>query len=169
MLPIVVFIFVSLQLLVVAYVDFKTKIISNKWMIINFLFFAFLTFLFPNHYYWKPSTFVFPLAFIVVGFGLYFLKIMGGGDSKYLSSLFLIVPYAFHENFFLYLLYTTVIVGSSLLVINFIKNFDKIVLLIKIQDIAGIKKLFGKKFTYAPVIFISWMWFGWQNLKYLKF
>jgi prepilin peptidase CpaA len=169
MFPIVVFLFVSIQLLVVAYVDFKTKLISNKWLFINFLFFALLSLIFPEHYTWKPVTFVFPIAFLFVGFGLYVLKIMGGGDSKYLSSLFLLVPYAFHENVFLHLLYTTVIVGSSLLIINFIKNFDKFIVLIKIQDIAGIKKLFGKKFTYAPVIFISWMWFGWQNLRYLKF
>jgi prepilin peptidase CpaA len=165
----VVFIFVSIQLLVVAYIDFKTRVISNTWFLINFLFFGLLSFIFPELYLWKVSTFIFPLAFVVVGFGLYILKIMGGGDSKYLSSLFLLVPHSFHENVFLYLLYTTVIVGSSLLLFNIIKNFDKIVLLLKLQDVNGIKKIFGKKFTYAPVIFISWMWFGWQNFSYLKF
>jgi prepilin peptidase CpaA len=113
--------------------------------------------------------FLYPLAFLIVGFGLYFLKIMGGGDSKYLSSLYLLVPFNYHEKVFIFLLYTTVIVGSSLLVFNVIKNFDRIIVLAKLQDVVGIKKIFGKKFTYAPVIFISWMWFGWQNLSVIKF
>ena len=169
MFPIVVFVFVSIQLLVVAYTDFKTRIISNHWMIVNFLFFCLLTFVFPNLYTFKPITFIYPLAFLLVGFLLFFLKIMGGGDSKYLSSLYLIVPYGFHEQVFIFLLYTTIIVGSSLLLFNVIKNFDRIIELAKIHDVQGIKKIFGKKFTYAPVIFISWMWFGWQNLNALKF
>jgi len=88
---------------------------------------------------------------------------MGGGDSKYLASFYLLVPHSFQETVYLYLLYTTVIVGSSLLLFNAIKNFDNIVVLIRIGDVRGIKKIFGKKFTYAPVIFIAWMWFGWQN------
>jgi prepilin peptidase CpaA len=158
-----------MQLLVVAYIDFKSKIISNIWMLINFIFFCLLTWIFPGLFAWKVATFIYPLAFLFVGFGLYFLKIMGGGDSKYLSSLYLIVPYSFHEKVFLFLLYTTVIVGSSLLLFNLIKNFDRIIILAKTNDITGIKKIFGKKFTYAPVIFISWMWFGWQNLAFLKF
>jgi len=169
MFPLVVFIFVSIQLLFVAYVDFKTKIISNNWVIINFLFFCLLSFIFPNLYVWQVRMFIYPLAFLFVGFGLFFLKIMGGGDSKYLSSLYLLVPYSFHENVFMFLLYTTVIVGSSLLVFNLIKNFDRILILAKTHDVVGIKKIFGKKFTYAPVIFISWMWFGWQNYNALKF
>ncbi len=97
------------------------------------------------------------------------MNIMGGGDSKYLSSLYVLVPLGFQDTVFLYLLYTTVIVGSSLLLFNALKNFDKILLLVKIGDIDGIKKIFGKKFTYAPVIFIAWMWFGWQNHSVLGY
>lgn len=166
--PLIVFIFVSIQLLVVAYIDFKFKTISNVWFLINSIFFIVLTFLFPQMYVYKISMFIYPIAFLVVGFGLFILKIMGGGDSKYLSSLYLLVPLQYHETVFVFLLYTTVIVGSSLLLFNLIKNFDRIVLLLKIHDVAGIKKIFGKKFTYAPVIFISWMWFGWQYFKYIK-
>ena len=168
MLPIVVFLFISIQLLVVAYVDFKTRKISNIWLLINFIFFCVLSLIFPDVYVWKLESLLFPMAFLGVGFILFILNIMGGGDSKYLSSLYLLIPVAFQEIAFLYLLYTTVIVGSSLLLFSALKNFDYIVVLSRTGDISGIKKIFGKKFTYAPVIFIAWMWFGWQNYKILS-
>jgi len=164
-----VFIFISLQLLVVAYVDFKTSKISNIWLLINFIFFCVLTFVYPSVYTWNINILLFPVAFLIVGFGLFLMNIMGGGDSKYLSSLYPLVPLGFQDTVFLYLLYTTVIVGSSLLLFNTLKNFDKIILMVRIGDIAGIKKIFGKKFTYAPVIFIAWMWFGWQNHSLLGY
>lgn len=168
-MPLMVFIFISVQLLVVAYVDFKTSKISNVWPLINFVFFCLLTFVYPTIYIWSISVLLFPVAFLLVGFGLFLMNIMGGGDSKYLSSLYPLVPLSFQDTVFLYLLYTTVIVGSSLLLFNALKNFDKIILMVKIGDIAGIKKIFGKKFTYAPVIFIAWMWFGWQNHSVLGY
>jgi prepilin peptidase CpaA len=163
MMPLLVFIFIAIQLLVVAYIDFKTTKISNVWIFINGLFFVVLTFVYPHIYIWKFSALLFSLAFLFVGFALFIMNIMGGGDSKYLASFYLLVPPLFQETVFLYLLYTTVIVGSSLLLFNALKNFDNIVILIRIGDIRGIKKIFGKKFTYAPVIFIAWMWFGWSN------
>lgn len=158
-----VFIFLSIQLLVVAYIDFKSNKISNVWLLINFLFFCVLTFVYPQIYVWSFGILLFPLVFLIVGFALFVLNIMGGGDSKYLSSLYVLIPLGFQDIVFLYLLYTTVIVGSSLLLFNALKNFDKIVLFVRMGDVKGIKKIFGKKFTYAPVIFIAWMWFGWQN------
>jgi prepilin peptidase CpaA len=168
-MPMMVFIFLSIQLLVVAYVDFKTSKISNIWLIINFIFFCLLTIVYPKIYVWSFSVMLFPVAFLIVGFALFVVNIMGGGDSKYLSSLYLLIPLQFQDIVFLYLLYTTVIVGSSLLLFNALKNFDKIVLLVRIGDVKGIKKIFGKKFTYAPVIFIAWMWFGWQNHSVLGY
>lgn len=169
MLPIVVYIFVSIQLLFVAYIDFKTQKIANMWMIINFLFFCLLSLVFPTVYVWSIQVLVFPLAFLFVGFALYVMNIMGGGDSKYLSSLYLLVPLNLQETVFIYLLYATVLVGSTLLLFNLLKNLDIIIIHFKMKDIAGIKKIFGTKFTYAPVIFIAWMWFGWQNYKLLSF
>lgn len=169
MLPLVVFIFVSIQLLFVAYTDFKIKKISNMWMGINFLCFCVLTFLFPQLYVWSASVFIFSLAFFFVGFILYILNIMGGGDSKYLASLYLLVPLELQESVFSYLLYATILVGGTLLLLNTLKHLDIILIHIRMGDIAGIKKIFGQKFTYAPVIFIAWMWFGWQNYKILFF
>ena len=169
MLPIMVFVFLAIQLLVVAYVDFKTRKISNMWLLINGIFFLVLTFVYPQNYAWSFNVLLFPASFLIVGFGLFALNIMGGGDSKYLSSLYLLIPLKFQEIVLLYLLYTTVIIGSSLLLFNALKNLDRIVLLVKIGDARGIRKIFGKKFTYAPVIFIAWMWFGWQNHSVLGY
>ena len=169
MLPIVVYIFISIQLLFVAYIDFKTQKIANMWMIINFIFFCLLSVVFPTIYLWSIHALIFPLAFLFVGFALYVMNIMGGGDSKYLSSLYLLVPLNLQETVFTYLLYATILVGSTLLLFNLLKNLDIIIIHFKMRDIAGIKKIFGKKFTYAPVIFIAWMWFGWQNYKILSF
>ncbi|MBY0415776.1 MAG: prepilin peptidase [Bdellovibrionales bacterium] len=169
MLPIVVYIFIAIQLLCVAYIDLKTKKIANMWLLINFIFFCVLTAIFPNIYTWSLQVFVFPLAFLFVGFGLFMMNIMGGGDSKYLASLYLLVPLNFQEATFIYLLYATVLVGSTLLLFNLLKNLDIIIIHFKMRNIAGIKRIFGKKFTYAPVIFIAWMWFGWQNYKILTF
>ena len=169
MMPMMVFIFLSIQLLVVAYIDFKTTKISNVWILINCIFFCVLTVVYPQVYVWRFGVMLFPVAFLVVGFALFVMNIMGGGDSKYLSSLYLLIPLGFQETVFLYLLYTTVIIGSSLLLFNILKNFDKIIFLARISDVKGIKKIFGKKFTYAPVIFIAWMWFGWQNHSVLGY
>lgn len=169
MFPMVVFIFISIQLLCVAYIDFKTKKISNVWLLINFIFFCVLTLIFHEVYVWKLQVIIFPLAFFFVGFVLYLLNIMGGGDSKYLASLYLLVPLPFQEPVLIYLLYATVLVGSTLLLFNLLKNLDIIIIHLKMNDVAGIKRIFGKKFTYAPVIFIAWMWFGWQNYKILSF
>ena len=169
MFPIVVYIFIAIQLLYVAYIDFKTQLISNMWFIINVIFFVVLTFIFPDAYKWSIQILIFPLAFLFVGFVLFWMNIMGGGDSKYLSSLYLLIPVKFQEVTLIYLLYATVLVGSTLLLFNILKNFDTIWLHLRMGDIVGIKKIFGKKFTYAPVIFIAWMWFGWQNIAYLSF
>jgi prepilin peptidase CpaA len=109
------------------------------------------------------------MAFLLVGFLLFAFNIMGGGDSKYLSSFYLLVPVSYQDSVFLYLLYTTIIIGSSLLLFNMIKNFDRIIEMVSIGNITGVKRIFGKKFTYAPVIFVAWMWFGWQNYSHIKF
>ena len=168
-MPIMVFIFISIQLLFVAYVDFKTSKISNLWILINIIFFCVLTIIYPTVFVWSLNALLFPVAFLIVGFALFVLNIMGGGDSKYLSSLYLLIPLKLQEIVLLYLLYTTVIVGSSLLLFNVLKNFDRIILLARSSDVKGVKKIFGKKFTYAPVIFIAWMWFGWQNRSILGY
>ena len=135
MIPLTVFIFLSIQLLFVAYADLKTRIISNFWIFINVAVYVLLLAIFPKTYSFNFNTFIFPLAFFVVGFVLFFLKIMGGGDTKYLSSMFLIVPVDFQDTTFIYLLYTTIIVGITLIVFMLLKNYDKILFMSRMCDI----------------------------------
>lgn len=165
MIPLVVYIFVTIQLIVVSYVDLKIKKISNIWSLLNIGLYFLLLFIFPNEYHFSLNTFIFPTIFIVVGFALFMMNIMGGGDSKYLGTLYLLIPVSTQQIVFVHLLYATILVGSTLLLYNFLKNLDKTINHLKIGNIRGVQSVFGKKFSYAPVIFISWMWFGWQNYK----
>lgn len=166
-MPVSVYLFLSLQLLFVAYFDFKFKKISNIWLLINLITYMVLLFIFPDNYNFDWQTFTFPLAIILGGYILFILKIMGGGDSKYLFSFYLVIPVSFHEKAFLCLAYTTVLVGLSLFLNNIIQNSDKIIMALKNKNIESIKNIFGKKFSYAPAIFTSWIWFGWKIKNYL--
>jgi prepilin peptidase CpaA len=151
-----------IELGVVSYIDLKSRKISNFWPLLNLaLFFLCLT-LFPDQYVMSWTTFFFPLVFLMVGFILYLLKIMGPGDSKFLFSLYLLTPVHLHEATFLCLAYSTVFVGGTLLAVNTIRNFDRIKTALIIRDVAAIKGVYGKKFPYAPVILFSWAWLGWE-------
>tara|TARA_R110002072_G_scaffold288917_1_gene455596 strand:+ start:288035 stop:288541 length:507 start_codon:yes stop_codon:yes gene_type:complete len=159
-MPIAVYLFLLIQLLVVSYVDIRKKIIANYWAIINLIFFIIALFLFRDTYVIAWKTFLYPFAFLFVGFALYALKIMGAGDSKYLFSFFFLIPNGYQEDFFVILAYSTVIVGFSLLIMNTIKNFDIIISAIRWKNLRYIKEAYGTKFSYAPVIAVAWIWFG---------
>jgi len=160
-MPISVYLFLVVQLVFVAYNDITKKKISNMWPIINICFYLLSTFLFPDYYTFELSTFVFPITFFGVGLVLFMLKIMGAGDSKYLLSFYLLIPVSFHETAFVFLAYSTVVVGLSLLLTNIMKRFDIIKIAILTRNIRLIKTIFGQRFSYAPVILVSWLWFGW--------
>ncbi len=160
-MPIAVYLFLVVQLFFVASNDIAHKKISNFWPLINIGFYIISVFLFPNQYTFSFATFVFPIAFFVVGVFLFSLKIMGAGDSKYLLSFYLLIPVSFHESAFIFLAYSTVVVGLSLLLTNIMKRFDIIKLAIRTRNIRLIKTIFGQRFSYAPVILVSWLWFGW--------
>ncbi|MCO4794968.1 MAG: prepilin peptidase [Bacteriovoracaceae bacterium] len=152
-----------MELLLVAYGDIRFKKIPNYWSIINIGIFILLTVLFPEYYRWELKTFLFPVVFFLVGFALFVLKIMGGGDAKYLVTFYLLTPVLLHESAFIFLMLSTIIVGLFLLIMNTLNNFEKIIHALRIMDIATIKQIFDTKFSYAPVILISWMWFGFEN------
>ncbi|EQC43311.1 prepilin peptidase [Bacteriovorax sp. Seq25_V] len=160
-MPFVVFAYLAVQILIVAYHDFQTKKISNKWSLINIGFYVFFTLIFPEYYTFSLETFIWPLGFFVAGFILFLMKIMGGGDSKYLASFYLLIPSQFHEQAFFSLAIATVLVGGSVFTKNIMKNADLIMTAFKNKDIKLVRSIFGKKFAFAPVIFISWIWFGW--------
>ncbi|OIQ18545.1 MAG: hypothetical protein BM556_09835 [Bacteriovorax sp. MedPE-SWde] len=168
-MPLLVYIYIAIQLLTVAYIDVQSKKISNKWPIANIFLYGLLVLLLPQYYNFNFETFVWPIGFFVAGFLLFLTKVMGGGDSKYLASFYLLVPVKFHEEAFMSLAVATLFVGGSVFLRNILKNADLIIQAYRDRNIAAIRSVFGKKFSFAPVIFISWMWFGWTIRKFLVF
>ncbi len=159
-MPLYVFLLIFFELLIVAWIDFKTAKISNYWFLINVLAFVLLSIFLPKVYIWGIQNFFLPIAFIFVGFMLFQLNIMGAGDSKYLFSLFLMVPYELQDQAFYTLIYSTILVGGMSFFINIYQNKKKLAFAFERKNVGIIKGVFGKKFTYAPVILMSWVWFG---------
>lgn len=160
MIPLPIYLFVLIELAFVAYGDVKTNKIPNLWAILNIIAFIALLFVAPQFYEFSLQTFAFSFAFLAVGFVLFLLKIMGGGDTKFLFSLFLLVPLNLHERVFYYLLISTVIIGGFLLIQNTLKNFKPILRAILDGNTQQVKSFYGTKFSYAPVILITWIWIG---------
>ncbi len=163
--PLVLLLFLGAELAIASYIDIKYRKISNYWSLLNIVLFLACLFVFPTLYSFTFSTFFYPLVFLGVGFILFTLKIMGGGDSKFLFSFFLLVPESFHELFFLKLIYSTIAIGLYLLIYNTAKNFDKLLAAVRVMNVPGIKSVYGTKFAYAPVIAISWVAFSWDMIR----
>jgi prepilin peptidase CpaA len=103
---------------------------------------------------------MFPLGFIVGGFVLFILGIMGAGDSKFLASLFLLIPLEQHALMFEKVIYTTLLVGFVLLAIKIARDFK----IIKAYALSaywnGLKASIKSSFSFAPVVFIAWILLG---------
>jgi prepilin peptidase CpaA len=159
-MPWYIYSLVFLELTFVAWIDFKTSIISNYWFLVNILAFVLFSIFLPDVYVFGIKNFFLPLAFIFVGYMLFTLNIMGAGDSKYLFSLFILIPYESQDYMLYTLIYSTVVVGGMSFFINIYQNTQKLKLAFENKNVELIKGIFGKKFTYAPVILLSWIWFG---------
>jgi len=152
-----------IELLAVSVYDFYKKIIPNKVILINIVFFFIVFLIDPEKkYLFNYTLILFPVAFIAVGFLLFKLNIMGAGDSKLLASLFLFIPVNLQYTYLDYLMYTTVLVGSIFFFSNALANIKKILCAFKKRDKLLLKGIWGTKFPFAPVIIISWVWFGWN-------
>ncbi len=162
-IPWVIYAFIFIELLFVTYLDIKYRVIKNFWSLINIIFAIILFISFPDLYPVSVETFQFTIVFIFAGFMLFMLKIMGGGDSKFLATVFLLIPLKFQDEVFYYLLISTVIIGSIAFIQNLIINWSKIIEGIKAKEKGVLKNYFGRKFPYAPVILLSWVWFGWKT------
>ncbi len=155
-----VFFLIFIELLIVTWIDLKKKIISNKWVIFNFLFFLCLC-LTPNLIISKEH-FYYPAFSILIGFFLYLLNIAGAGDSKYLSSLFLLIPDKLHWLFFETLLESTAVMGTVFLILKIGKNFAAFKSYFLSRYWIGIRDKIKSEFSYAPVILFSWIILGWK-------
>lgn len=155
-----VFYAIAFQLLFVAWFDLRKKTISNYWPLIN-LTLAFILYLaFPDVYLFSWELLLFPVGFILIGFVLFLMGIMGAGDSKYLASLFLIIPYQYHFAFFEKLLLTTIMVGGLLLSLKVLRNFSTLKAYLWSHHWSGLKETIRSRFSYAPVIFLAWIVLG---------
>lgn len=163
LIPLHIYIFLLIELGFVAYLDIKYKKIKNHWSLLN-LFIGINLFIFYKDIYpLSIDSFQLPLVFIFVGFVLYLLKIMGGGDSKLLATFFLLIPLNQQEIVFYYLLINTVIIGLTVFFKNIVVNFRTIIKGFRENDLQTIKSCFGRKFPYAPVILFTWIWYGLKN------
>ena len=160
-MPLSVYLLILIELIFVSYLDFKEKKIKNFWSILNIFLFIIYLFVFPNFYFFNINILFVSFIFLIGGFFLFVLKIMGGGDAKFLASFFLLIPENLQEKELEFIIYWTILVGGSVFIVNCIKNFDKIKSAILQKDVMSIKKIFGSKFSFAPVILFSWIHFGW--------
>lgn len=155
-----IYIFLAIQIFMIAVNDVKYRKISNQWPVMNIILFMILLIVAPEHYQITAKTFIYSFTFLAVGLVGFFLRIMGPGDSKYLFSLFLVTPLVWHDSLFSVLLYSTAIIGGFSLLTQIVQNFDKMVAFAKSGYVAGFKECLGSKFPYAPVILMSWAWMG---------
>ena len=150
---------ILLCLVAVAWIDFKTQKISNRWSLFNLIAFVGLLFVSPLHQL-NFSTFIYPGLMLTVGFLLFVLRVMGAGDAKYLASLFLVIPLKWQAPFFELLALSTCLVASVLIIVNILRNYSKVIREIRNRNLKGISSCFGTRFSYAPVILFAWVWFA---------
>ena len=160
-------IFLLIQLLAVAWIDFKYRKIANAWSVLNVAIFI-ISFFFINNSGFEFGHFYYPVIFFLVGFAFYTLRIMGGGDSKYLVSIYLLIPRYFHEGFLYVLLYVVVFIGVTQFIYNTYSGRKLLVDFWKYKDVVYLKNCYGKKFPFAPLILLSWIIFTMNNLENIK-
>jgi prepilin peptidase CpaA len=152
--------FILLELLVVGWVDYKTRKISNKWILVNLIAAILLHIFAVGLYPFSWEVLIFPSGFIIFGFLLFLLNVMGAGDSKYLASLFLVVPLEYQLLFFEKLVISTIITGTILLAIKIAGERDKLKAYLISRYWMGIKETIQSRFSYAPVVTVAWILLG---------
>lgn len=151
------------ELLMVAIIDIKTQKISNFWPLFNLLLFLIFLVAWPSQYFWDPAILIFPVGFVLIGFILFLMNIMGAGDSKFLASLFLLIPVEYHFEYAEKLLLMTMVVGAVLLLRTFFHNRLEMKAFFLSHHWMGILSLIRSRFSYAPVIFLAWILLGMQQ------
>lgn len=148
------------QLSIVAFIDFKTHKISNIWTIINACVAGALYLLLPDFYNWSWEVLLFPVGFIVFGFLFFLAGIMGAGDSKYLASLFILLPFEYHAIFFEQLIISTIVVGAVLIILKAIPNLSQLKTYFLTKHWQGFRDIIRSRISYAPVMLLAWILMG---------
>jgi prepilin peptidase CpaA len=155
-----VFIFLIIQLLFVSLLDAKYRKISNNWSLLNIGIYLLFIIFFPSILSFEWQTLILSGAFLVLGFMLFLLKIMGGGDAKYLTTFTLLIPVKLHLLFLEYLLIGTILFAGFFFIKNIIQNRSDIINYLRSFYLQGVKSFFGTKFAFAPVILVAWILLG---------
>ena len=142
--------FLLIQLFAVAWLDFKYRKISNVWILINLIVFGVTYFYIKGDYNFNYLQVYYPIVFFVVGFAFYMLRIMGGGDSKYLVSMYLLIPLNFHESFLYNLLAVTCAIGGAQFLYNSYKGRDLLKQFLKTKKFIIPQKMLWKKIPFCP-------------------
>lgn len=158
----ILYFFILIELFVVSFGDFRTRKIPNAWSILNLCLFITFLILLPHYYPFRFDTFLYSLVFLGVGFIFFLMRIMGAGDTKFLFSFFLLVPFKIQSTMLDNLLLCTVYIGITFFLYNLMKNFKNIYLTLSSGYLVGLSRYFGSKFPYAPVILVSWMITGYD-------
>lgn len=149
---------IALELILVSIIDLKIKKISNYWVLVN-LIIALLAYVF-GLYSFEWAALIYPLGTMIIGFGLFLVNIMGAGDSKYLASLFLVLPYKMHWPYLELVLLSTIVVGAILLVTKLISRFARIKGYALSFHVKGVLTEIRSRFSYAPVLLLAWLLLG---------
>ena len=151
---------ILIQLIAVGWIDYRTEKISNNWVVLNIVVSVLLHVFLGNLYPLSWEVLIFPLGFIIIGFLLFLMHIMGAGDSKYLASLFLIIPLEYQILFFEKLVLSTIFTGSILLLYKIITHREKLKAYFISRYWGGIKQTIQSRFSYAPVVTVAWILLG---------
>jgi Flp pilus assembly protein protease CpaA len=153
------FVLMTVELILVAYLDLKIKKISNLWSVLNLVI---AVILWPLGVLgaWDIEVLIFPVAFVVIGFFLFQWKIMGAGDSKFLATLFLCLPLSYHLIYFERLLTATMMVGFILLMTRIFHDPQRFKSYFLSRHWSGIRDMIRSRFSYAPVMLLAWLLLG---------
>lgn len=155
---ITLFYLIACQLIIVSIIDLKIKKISNYWTLVNILVAVSFYLLGDVSFEWK--VLIFPLGSIIIGFVLFLLRIMGAGDSKYLASLFLVLPWTYQQKYLENVLLSTILVGGILLITKVALRFSRIKGYALSFHIKGVLQEIRSHFSYAPVLLLAWLLLG---------
>lgn len=144
----------------VAWSDARHGTVPNAWPLLNLALFPAALLLFPHAY--GPlgwGTAAAPLLWLAAGFVLFRLRIMGAGDSKYLASLFLLVPEGLRAALFLRLVLASALGCGALLAARLARRAGPILALDPARAPALLREAVAGRAPFAPVVLAAVAWF----------
>jgi prepilin peptidase CpaA len=158
-----IFLIILLQLVIVSWRDIRDGKIRNYWALVNLVLGVIFYVAFSDLYDLGWQVLIAPVLTLVGGFVLFNLNIMGAGDSKYLASLFLVLPVDTHLEFFQRLVVFTLAVGALLLGKKLVSEFRELRGHLMTLHWGGLVAAIRSRFSYAPVMLLAWIALGFSR------